>query len=172
MPVFGSKFRSKSRRLVAGVAVAASAALGIGIGGGGANAAPAPRPLPHYTSTGDNFGFFGDHDYCRGSVHVTLTSPKRGVLKATLTSFGFTGNGAGWARNPRCSSLIMLSNGASLIPQEKFLRATFGRKPGETQSLELRTGSGAVQVMIGAYALNTPVRVLQGYGFGGWVIVP
>ncbi|GEM_PF-3756327 len=55
----------------------------------------------------------------------------------------------------------------------RFVTVLPPRNPtGETQSLELRTGSGAVQVMIGAYALNTPVRVLQGYGFGGWVIVP
>lgn len=171
MPVAGFKFR-KSSRLVAGLAVAASAALGIGLGGGAADAAPQAKPLPHYSGTGDDFGFFGDHDFCRGAVHVTLTSPRRGVLKMTVTSHGFTGQGAGWARNPHCGTLLGFTNGASLVPQEKFVRAKFGRKPGETASAELRTGSGLVQPLVTPYALNNPVRVAQGYGFGGWVIVP
>ena len=172
MPVFGSKFRSRSRRLVAGVAVAASAALGIGVRGGVAEAAPKAQPLPHFTGTGDQFGLVGDHDFCRGAVHVTLTSPRRGVVKVTLTSRGFSGQGAGWSRNPHCSTLFIFTNGASLVPQEKFIPATFGREPGQSVSGELRTGSGLAQPVVRAYARNTPVRLPQSSGFVGWVVVP
>ena len=44
------------------------------VGTGPANAAP--RELPRLAITGDNFGTYGDHDYCRGALGTSLTSPK------------------------------------------------------------------------------------------------
>ncbi len=167
MPVAGFKFR-KSSRLVAGLAVAASAALGIGLGGGAADAAPQAKPLPYYSGTGNNFGTFGDHDACRGALNVGLTSPKRGVVRVKITSFGLTGDGAGWKRNPRCSVVLIIAT----FGHEEFMPVTFGPKRGETASKDIHTGSGVVPLSIAPHAKNTPIRVPVGYGFGSYVLVP
>lgn len=167
MPVAGFKFR-KSSRLVAGLAVAASAALGIGLGGGAADAAP-PAPLPYFSGTGDSFGTFGNHDYCRGSVHVGLTSPKRGVVRVNLTSHGFSGQGPGWTRNPRCGMLFIVKDA---FVHETFIRASFGQRPGESISRDIRTGSGLVHLDVGTYATGTAVRTPMSYGMGAFTVVP
>ena len=164
MPVAGFKFL-KSSRLVAGLAVAASAALGIGLGGGAADAAP----LQQITTTGYDLGTFGDHDYCHGAVRATLTSPRRGVVNVKLTSHGFVGNGPGWAKNPRCNVLFIV------IPasyRETHIPASFGRRPGETVSRDIVTGSGVNVFSIGAFAKNTAVRAPSGSEVAVWMLVP
>ncbi len=164
MPVAGFKFR-KSSRLVAGLAVAASAALGIGLGGGAADAAP----LQQATTTGYDFGTFGDHDYCHGAVRAKLTSPRRGVVNVKLTSHGFTGNGRGWAKNPKCGVLFIVTTG---YIHESYINASFGSKPGESVSRDIATGSGVNIINISPYAKNTPVRVPMGAEFAAWLVVP
>ena len=87
------------------------------------SAAPAPahadRGVPSVPNTpyGTSFGTFGNHDFCRGAVHFGLSAPanKPGFVRVTLTSSGFTGQGAGWKRNPRCGVLLLESHMGSCL---------------------------------------------------------
>ena len=91
----------------------------------------------------------------------------------TLTSFGFTGNGRGWAQNPRCGLLIgvITTNGLFQIG-EKFFPLEFGTRPGEKVSRDIETGSGLRTFGVASYARNSPIRVLQSYGTALYFVVP
>ncbi|GAA2060699.1 enoyl-CoA hydratase [Williamsia deligens] len=165
--------RMPFRSFIAATAVVAAAVTGGVVASGPAGAAPPPRDLPRFTVLGDNYGMFGDHDFCRGSVNVRLTSPKRSVTRATITSNGFTGDGPGWAKNPRCRVLIGLNfTSASAYAKEILVPASFGRAPGEKVVRDVVTGSGLVLFGANAYSTNTPVRLPQAYGTNWYILVP
>lgn len=132
-------------------------------------------PIPQVTFTGYNFGTFGDHSYCRGAINVTAdTSPKkRGVVRVTARSHGFTGQGASWKRNPKCRVLLWnVYNSVRGINLEKFVAVSFGSRAGETKVWEIPSGSGPVSLGITAVAANSPVRVPSGYGSTIYMLVP
>lgn len=162
------------RSLIAAVAVTTTAFVGgVATAAPAAAAPPKEKPIPGFTYYGDDFGTFGNHDFCRGSLHTRFSSPKRGVTRVTLTSFGFTGNGAGWRRNPRCSVLIGVTNSNGLFMlSEKYFPATFGARGGEKITVDIVTGSGFREIGVAGYALNTPVRLPQAAGVAHYGIVP
>ncbi len=165
--------RSRFRSFIAATAVAAAAVTGGVVAAAPAGAAPPPKDLPRFAFFGENFGMFGDHDFCRGTVHVRLTSPKRAVTRVTFTSNGFTGNGPGWARNPRCRVLLtFIHTSATAVQKETYVPATFGTRPGEKVTRDIVTGSGLVSVATTAYSTNTPVRLPQAYAISWYTIVP
>ena len=67
-------------------------------GGGHATAAP----IPQLSTTGNNFGTFGDHSFCRGAVNIGLDAPagKPGVVRVTARSHGFTGVSMAMRKSP------------------------------------------------------------------------
>ncbi|MGC5258103.1 hypothetical protein ACPXCG_17305, partial [Gordonia sp. DT218] len=132
----------------------------------GAGRVAAEPQLPRIALASDNVGTLGDHDYCRGAFNVSLVAPKgkRGVVRVTLTSFGFTGNGSGWKRNPSCRFLAYLSfAGTSNLDGEVFVPVSFGPRRGERIVRDLHTGAGPAMVAVGTVAINNPIRVQQGY---------
>lgn len=159
------------RRSLAVLILSICVAVAALVGAGPANAAP--RELPRLAITGDNFGTYGDHDYCRGALGTSLTSPKPGVLRVTLRSFGFTGNGKGWARNPHCTVLIGYTyTSVRNLRGELWDRVTFAARPGQRVTRDIPTGSGLVALVIGTYSVNSPVRAMQGPGVSFYPIVP
>ncbi|WP_233752097.1 hypothetical protein, partial [Gordonia mangrovi] len=113
--------------------------------------------------------------YCHGTLNARLTAPKgkRGVVRVTVTSFGFTGSGTGWKKNPRCTVVIGTSHiSAIAFNEEHFFAATFGPRRGVSVSRDIVTGSGLVQFGVIPYTKNSPVRARQGYGVGFFVLVP
>ncbi|MGJ0118548.1 enoyl-CoA hydratase [Williamsia sp. MIQD14] len=164
--------RTRFRSLIAAVAVTAATLTGGVIAAVPASAAP-PKDIPKISQYSDNIGAFGDHDFCRGAFNVRLSSPKRGVTRVTLTSFGFTGNGRGWAKNPKCKLLIGTTfTSAKAFDRQSFFPVVFGTRPGEKVTRDFATGSGLVQLGVAPYAANNPVRVLQGYGASFYFIAP
>lgn len=141
------------------------------VGSGNATAAP----LQQWRTTGDTFETFGDHSFCRGAVTLNIDAPpkKRGVVRVTATSRGFTGNGPTWNRTPRCRILFLTAytsiRGLSL---EKWTTGSFGRKAGEKKVWEVPTGSGVASIYVSTYSANSPVRLHQGLGAGGYYLVP
>ena len=98
---------------------------------------------------------------------------KPGVLRVTLRSFGFTGNGKGWARNPRCTVLIGYTyTSVRNLRGELWDRVTFAARPGQRVTRDIPTGSGLVALVIGTYSVNSPVRAMQGPGVSFYPIVP
>lgn len=165
--------RTYFRSFVAAAAVAAAMVTGGFATAAPAAAAPREKPIPGIATYGNNFGTFGDHDFCRGSLNIRLGSVKRGVVRVTLTSFGFTGNGPGWKKNPRCRVLIGVNNSNGLFNlSEKFFPATFGAKRGDKVTQDVVTGSGLRLLGVSSYAANSPVRLPQAYGAGFYLIVP
>lgn len=142
------------------------------------SAAPAhaDRGVPSVPNTpyGTSFGTFGNHDFCRGAVHFGLSAPanKPGFVRVTLTSSGFTGQGAGWKRDPRCGVLLLESHMGSAGFRETPIRASFGPRRGERVSRLIYTGSGPLNIGVAPYALNSAVRTPQGQGVGYFAIVP
>ncbi|MCP2176193.1 enoyl-CoA hydratase [Williamsia maris] len=165
--------RTYFRSLVAAAAVTAAVVTGGIATAAPAAAAPREKPIPGIALYGNNFGTFGDHDFCRGTVNYRFTSPKRGIARLTLTSNGFTGNGSGWKKNPTCRVLFIATqiSPASLY-RETFIPAAFGSKPGQKITRDLRTGSGLAEVGVASYASNSPVRVLQGALAVSYLTVP
>lgn len=158
------------RKLV--VLLIAASAVAMTLFGVGVGSAQPQLPRIGY---GDNFGMFGDHDFCRGTVNIGLTAPngKRGVTRLTATSFGFTGNGKGWARNPKCRVLLMTTHlSGNAFYKQTLVPATFGPHRGERVTKDIFTGSGPVQFTIASYARGTTVRSPQSYGTGWLVLVP
>ncbi|GAA3708901.1 hypothetical protein GCM10022238_24900 [Gordonia hankookensis] len=154
--------------LVVTVVVGALTVLGSGV-------ASADRPVPRLTVYSETLGMFGDHDFCRGAVHVGLTTPttKRGVLRLTLKSYGFIGNGSGWQRNPHCRVLVdAVTTSANNLYKETFIAATFGARPGQLVIRDIYTGSGPVSIGVNPYARDTPIRAPQGQAVGAMVLVP
>ncbi len=166
--------RTSIRSFIAAAAVTAAVVTGgVATAAPAAAAPPKEKPIPGFTYYGDNFGTFGDHDFCRGSLNVRFTSPKRGVVRVKLTSFGFTGTGPGWRKNPRCKVLIGVSNSNGLfLLNDKYFPATFGAKRGEKITKDIVTGSGFREIGVAAYATNTPVRLPQSSGLALIGIVP
>lgn len=151
--------------LVAGVCVLAPVTAGV--------SKAAPQQLPRLTTTGNDFGTFGDRNYCRGSVNVGITSPRRGVLRLTLTSHGFTGSGPRWSRERSCGVLFIATHTSAIAwAKETVIPATFRSRPGQRVVRDIATGSGLVSFAVNPYARNSPVRAPQGYGFGAYVVVP
>jgi len=165
--------RTRFRSFIAATAVVAAAVTGGVVAAAPAGAAPTPKPVPSLPLYGDTIGVVGDHDFCRGAVTFRFTSPKRGVARLTLTSRGFTGDGAGWKKNPTCRSLFIATHvSATALNAETFIPVAFGARPGERVVKDIATGSGLVGFNVNPYALNTPVRVPQG-GYGvTYLIVP
>ncbi|GGF15633.1 hypothetical protein GCM10007298_09570 [Williamsia phyllosphaerae] len=165
--------RTYFRSFVAAAAVAAAMVTGGFATAAPAAAAPREKPVQGVTLYSNTVATFGDHDFCRGSANARYTSPKRGVLRLTLTSNGFIGNGAGWKKNPKCRVLFIASQVSSVsLLGETFIPATFGSKPGQKITRDVRTGSGLVQFGLAPYSANSPVRVLQGSGFTSYLLVP
>jgi len=161
------------RSFVAAAAVTAAVVTGGIATAAPAAAAPRDKPIPGVPVYGNVLNTFGDHDYCRGGIALRYTSPKRGVVRLTMTSNGFTGNGAGWRKNPRCGVLIGVNNSNGLFTvSEKFFPATFGAKRGEKLVKDIVTGSGFREIGVASYARNTPVRVVQSFGVGLFGIIP
>lgn len=158
------------RFIVTAAALAVATVLVIaGVGQAGA------APIQHLSTTGNNFGTFGDHSFCRGSINIGLDSPpgKRGVVRVTATSHGFTGNGPSWERNPRCKLLINnVYTGGRGLYRDKWVTATFGPRPGEKKSWDVPTGSGLVVFTVNTHSDAGAVRPLQSYGFGAYLLVP
>ncbi|WP_083876406.1 enoyl-CoA hydratase [Gordonia namibiensis] len=153
---------------VAASVVAASASLA---GVGQASAAP----IPHIYGSGSSFTTFGNHSFCHGVVDVRADAPpkKRGVVRVTATSLGFTGNGASWKRNPKCRVLFgTLYNGSGGLNKEQWVTGSFGPRKGEKKVWEVRTGSGPASVGVATYSASSPVRLQQGYGTGIYLLVP
>ncbi len=141
----------------------------------GAGSAVAEPQLPRIATYTENVGTVGDHDYCRGAFNVGMVAPKgtRGVVRVTLKSFGFTGNGIGWKRNPKCRFLVGLNvSGTRTIGQEIFFPVAFGPRAGEKVVRDVRPGSGPGAVGVGTYAINNPVRVQLSYGTAYYMMVP
>lgn len=117
---------------------------------------------------------FGDHDFCRGNVIVSLSTPpgKRGVVRVTYTSSGFTGEGPGWKRNPKCRVMVgMVQEGPGLNYRERWFPLTFG--PSKQRIVrDVVTGSGFLGLGSAPYAVNAPGHILQGYGGTFWTVVP
>ncbi|MFW0797660.1 enoyl-CoA hydratase [Gordonia sp. CPCC 205515] len=159
------------RTALAAVCAATAVLTGLFATAGAADAAP--RELPRITTTGDTFGTFGNHSYCRGAVRVSLTSPTPGITRVTLISHGFHGQGQTWVKNPRCRVLFIATHtSATAYLKETFIPATFGPRSGQKVSRDIRTGSGVVQFGVAPYAPNTAVRTPQGYGAGYYILVP
>lgn len=158
------------RLIVVAVSVAVIVVASL-TGAGPASAAP----IPQVSTTGYNFGIFGDHSYCRGAVSATVDAPKgkRGVVRVTVRSHGFTGDGASWKRNPKCRVLFgnyyTSARGYNL---EKWVTATFGPRAGEKKVWEINTGSGPASLGFGGFSPNSPVRVPSGYGSTIYMLVP
>ncbi|MFW0783710.1 enoyl-CoA hydratase [Gordonia sp. CPCC 206044] len=141
----------------------------------GVGAAAAEPQLPRVVQYSENIGTFGDHDFCHGTFNVGMVAPKgkRGVIRLTLTSFGFTGNGAGWKRNPRCRVLMDINYASpSVGAREIFVPATFGPRRGDKVVRDIYTGSGPAVLSVWPYAAHNPLRVSQGYGSTFYTVVP
>lgn len=158
------------RSFIATTAVAVTAVTGGVVVAAPATAAPPPKPIPRFSIVGETFGMVGDHDFCRGTVRVDFTSPQRGITRVTLTSNGFTGDGAGWTRNPICrSQVIMTQIGGRAFYRETSIPVAFGRKAGNSVSRDVVTGSGLISVSVGAY---TRARAPQSSVVSSYLVVP
>jgi hypothetical protein len=166
--------RSRVRSFIAATAVTVAAVTGGVVAAAPAGAAPPPKPIPRLSILGESSGVFGNHDFCRGTVSMNFTSPKRAVTRVTVRSNGFIGNGPGWVKNPRCRVLFQESHTSAiaLLPISYF-PAAFGPKPGETVTRDFVTGSGLVSISVGAVTQGTPVVLPQGYpAVSSYLIVP
>ncbi len=162
--------RNSLRSFIAATAVAAAAVTGGVVTAAPAGAAPPPKPIPRFSIVGETFGMVGDHDFCRGTVRVDFTSPQRATTRVTLTSNGFTGDGAGWTRDPICrSQVIMTQIGGRAFYRETPIPVAFGRRAGASVSRDVVTGSGLISVSVGAY---TRSRAPQSSVVGSYLIVP
>lgn len=147
------------------------ASAGLIVGAGQSDAAP---QLPRIGITGDTMGTFGDHSYCRGVLHVGLTAApsKRGVVRVTLTSSGFIGNGPSWKRKPVCKLLIgTVHTSVEAYAKWNFFNADFGPRRGQKVVQDVRTGSGVVEFLVSTYARNNPIRLRQSVGVSYHMLV-
>ncbi|GAC00446.1 hypothetical protein GONAM_15_01550 [Gordonia namibiensis NBRC 108229] len=159
------------KKLVIAVISAVTAVVMCLSGSGDSSAAP----VPELSTTGSDFGTFGDHSFCRGSFRVTLDAPKktRGLVRVTVHSHGFTGDGPGWKRNPKCRvKLAAIWFSGQAYNAMKYSTATFGPKRGEKHSWDVRTGSGLVSLTVRGYTSNLPVNAPQSVGYGAFILVP
>ncbi|MCZ0911259.1 enoyl-CoA hydratase [Gordonia amicalis] len=157
------------------LAVIAAASVVVASGGLVGVGQAAAVPIPHVYGSGSSFATFGDHSFCHGTVNIRADAPpnKRGVVRVTATSAGFTGNGATWKRNPKCRVLFgTLYNGSRGLNMEKWVTGSFGPRRGDKKVWEVRTGSGPASVGVATYSASSPVRLQQGYGTGIYLLVP
>ncbi|MCR5980185.1 enoyl-CoA hydratase [Gordonia jinghuaiqii] len=141
------------------------------LGMGQASAAP----IAQLTTTGNDFGTFGNHSFCRGSVHIGLQAPARkpGVVRVTATSHGFTGDGTSWKRTPRCKVVfrtIFTSARGYLL--HHWTPASFGPRPGEKRTWDVHTGSGVVSFTVNTTHAKGELINQQSAGFGAFLAVP
>ena len=158
--------------LLASGLVLAGALGATGLSGTGQAAA---APLQQLNTNGNTFGTFGDHSYCRGAITYTVDAPpkKRGVVRVTATSHGFTGDGPTWKRNPKCR-ILFGANFTSVrgVAVESWKFASFGPRPGEKKTFDVVTGSGPVSFGVATYSATSAIRVGQGIGPGFLLLVP
>lgn len=160
--------RTRNSIAVLGAAIVASTTL---LGVGTASAEP---QLPSWSGIGNTFGTFGDHSYCRGAVRTGFTAPKgkRGVLRVTFTSLGFTGNNPGWSRNPACRLILTARvTSGNQFNMDHNIPATFGPRRGQKVTRDIVTGSGLIVVGVLSHSRNVPA-LPQSYGSGFYVLVP
>ena len=148
------------KRTVLPLTVVFVAVCAILFGAGHASAAP----MQNFSTNGTTFGTFGDHSFCRGAItyRVDAVAKRRGVVRVTATSHGFSGQGPSWVRSPKCRVLFRSAfTSVRGLDLEKWTTGSFGPKPGQKKVWEVLTGSGLATVGITTYAVNSPVRVPQ-----------
>lgn len=148
------------KKPVVAICVAVVAMFSVLFGGGNASA----TPMQNFSTNGTTFGTFGDHSFCRGAItyKVDGVAKKRGVVRVTATSHGFSGQGPSWFRNPNCRVLFRSAFTSSRgLDLEKWTIGSFGSRPGQKKVWEVVTGSGLATVGITTYAVNSAVRVPQ-----------
>ena len=153
----------------------ATVALVLGVGSVQESPAQAAPQLPRFSPYGEVLGTFGDHAYCRGVLNVGLTPTpgKRGWVRLTLVSTGFTGSGPGWTRNPRCQVLILVTTTSIRgYHLERFFRTSFGPRPGQRFTRDVNTGSGLANVNLTTYSIHGPIRNPQSFGTSHYLVVP
>ncbi|WP_330433455.1 enoyl-CoA hydratase [Gordonia sesuvii] len=141
----------------------------------GPGTASAEPQLPRITQYSEDIGTFGDHSYCRGAFRVGMVAPngKRGVVRLTLTSHGFTGDGASWRRDPNCRFITEITIfSATVVGQQTSIPVAFGPRRGEKVVRDIRTGSGPVSIGVLTYPSHNPVRLQQSFGAAFYTIVP
>lgn len=119
-------------------------------------------PVPAVYQYSQYFFTLGDHANCRGNVRYSVSAPKgkRGIARITFRSYGFTGDGPAWKKNPRCGLLVSTTKyNASSILDTTYYPIYFGTKP-EVVSRDLRIGSGPAILATSTVLLGSPVRVL------------
>lgn len=162
--------RSLKKLLIAGMA-------SLTVAGAGFVVAPpvSAAPLAQWGWMPKSFGTHGNNANCRGAVDVSLTVPdnKRGIVRMTVTSQGFIGDGPSWQQNPKCD-LLFLANQTSgnSYNKETFFSASFGRERGQRVSQDLRTGPGVALLSVWTFKRNAPVRTPQSVGTASYVLVP
>lgn len=160
------------RRLIVVCLAALVASVATFAGTGSSQSAPLPL---QFAVLGDNFGTIGNHSFCRGAINVRLSVPKgkKGVVRVTATSHGFTGDGPGWRRNPVCRMVLgteFISARGYLVP--KYSNVAFGPKPGTRVVQDVHTGSGPVAIETRTYAPNSGFRQIYSRGVSYYVLVP
>ena len=160
-----------SRRIAVALTVAVAALTGVIAGPGDVNAAP---ELQRISVSGNQFATVGNHSFCNGVLHVSLTAAPRepGVVRVSLTSRGFTGQGPSWKRNPVCKLLVGTVHTSAIgYAQWNFFNANFGPRRGQKVVHEVRTGSGVVEFLVSTYARNNPIRLRQSVGVSYYMLV-
>ncbi|MFW0797733.1 enoyl-CoA hydratase [Gordonia sp. CPCC 205515] len=140
----------------------------------GAGSAAAEPQLPRVMLYSENLGSFGDHAFCHGAYNIGLVAPKgkRGTVRLTLTSFGFTGSGSAWARDPHCRFKVQVSyNASSGLGKYFYVPVSFGPRPGQRVVRDVYTGSGPAHIGVGSVSSNN-VAALQSYGTSIITVVP
>ncbi|WP_238421725.1 enoyl-CoA hydratase [Gordonia sp. 'Campus'] len=148
------------KKPVVAICVAVVALFSVLLGAGHASAAP----MQNFSTNGTTFGTFGDHSFCRGAItyKVDAAPNKRGVVRVTATSHGFSGQGPSWVRNPNCRFLFRSAfTSVRGLDLEKWTTGSFGPERGHKKVWEVVTGSGPATVGITTYAVNSAVRVPQ-----------
>ena len=155
------------------IVLIASALVVSGLISGTGTGAAAPE-LPRLANNGDQFLTAGNHSFCHGVLHVSLTAaPKRPGHRVALTSRGFTGQGSSWKRNPVCNLLVgTVHDSAVAYSKWNFFNADFGPKRGQRVVRDIWTGSGVVLFQLATYARNNPVRARQSWGVSYYTLVP
>ncbi|SCC61289.1 MULTISPECIES: enoyl-CoA hydratase [unclassified Gordonia (in: high G+C Gram-positive bacteria)] len=161
-----------SKRLVVVLATIAAVLAGLITGSGEGAAAP---ELQRISINGDRFATVGNHSFCNGELRVSLTAAPRkpGFVRVGLTSYGFSGQGPSWKRNPVCKLLIGAVHTSAIgYAQWSFFNADFGPKRGQKVVRDIRTGSGVVELQLSSYARNNPIRLRQSLGLSYYMLVP
>ncbi|WP_164473815.1 DUF1990 family protein [Gordonia insulae] len=165
-------------QLGAGVGVSSSgpsvmATAGLSLLGAGRVAAE-PQ-LPRVIQYSENIGTVGDHDFCRGSLNLGTVAPKgkRGVVRLTVTSFGFTGNGPGWKRDPNCRFRLNYAVISAAVGYRWIsVPVSFRARPGQKFVREVYTGSGLVDLTVGTAPLHDGKGAPQSFASSIYTIVP